>query len=672
MLAFDVLLVGEAPTHPAVIDAFPDPLIETTTVSGIEDAFEYVDADAPDCIVSDYALPESDGLELLSEVRNADRTVPFVLYTADGDETVAQAAIDADVTAYVPRTDDPDPESLVERVVEYARQRHVAGTIDEPDPTAANLRLSELAMDEAPVGITIADPTEPDEPLIYVNEAFEQLTGYDEYEILGRNCRFLQGDDTDPASIESIRRAIDDRRPFSVELRNYRKDGEPFWNQLHIAPVLDDAGELTHFLGFQTDVTERKEIELRARRQAETMLADRRTRERLLARLDGLVQRVTAATVESTSRSEIEARVCDAIVETNDYEAAWFGTRQITSDRIVANTQADCGVADDISIATDSGGPVDTALRTGTVATAEATSLSAGSPHLGFVPSDGGVAVIPLRYRDADYGVLVVYTSRSRMLDEHEIAVLEALGRVIATGSNALQNQRLLTTDEYIQLVFAGGPPAPVLVELAAEADCELTYKGAVSRDHDRFILSVLATGVTAEELRAAADRLDDTPTVTPISAYDDGCLVEIVPTAPSLVQLILDHNGSLRALSADGDGSEIRIELPQTANPNAVVESILSTYGGLSFVSRTRRERERHSMTEFAETLRSELTDRQFEALQRAYVNDYFEWPRPVSGQDIAESMGIARSTFHQHLRAAHSKIMDELFEEFQPLRPR
>jgi PAS domain S-box-containing protein len=671
MFAFDVLLVGSAPSSPDVLAAFPDGLVDPTVARGFEEAIERLEADDVNCVVCDYSLPDGDGLELLSAIRERDGGLPFVLYTDAGDETVASAAIDADVTAYVPRESDPDAGALVDRVVELARRDHVAGTVEISDPTAANLRLARLTMDEAPVGITVADPTEPDAPLIYVNEAFERLTGYDEHETLGRNCRFLQGEETDPETVEAIRQAIEDERPVSVEILNYRKSGEPFWNGLDIAPIRNDDGEVTHLVGFQTDITDRKEIELRARRQAEQLRADRRTRERLLARLNGLVRRVTAATVDSTARSELETRVCEAVVETNDYDAAWIGTRQMTNDRIVAGSRAGCGTAAEIQVPPNEDDPATEAIRTGAVVVTEAESLPADSPHRRFVAPQGGVAAIPLRYREAEYGVLVVYATRSRTLDDHESAVFEALGRVVGTGINALQNQRLLATDEYLELVFAGSPPGPVLVELAAEAGCEITYKGAVSRTDGRLALSVLASDTDIETLRKAADAMDDPPGLTLVTAYDDGCLVEVIPGAEdsSFVRTVLDHGGTIRSLVAGPDGADIRIELPQAADPRAVVGAILERYDGLSLASQQRRERDRTLGRDFAETLREELTDRQLETVQKAYLSDYFEWPRPVSGEEIADSMGITRSTFHQHLRTAESKIVGAVLEEFRPV---
>jgi PAS domain S-box-containing protein len=124
------------------------------------------------------------------------------------------------------------------------------------------LELKSRAMDEAPIGITITDPDREDNPMIYVNEGFEALTGYSEEEALGRNCRFLQGEATRDEPVAEMRNAIDAAEPVSVDLRNYRKDGTKFWNRVSIAPVRDDAGTVKNYVGFQEDITERKEREL--------------------------------------------------------------------------------------------------------------------------------------------------------------------------------------------------------------------------------------------------------------------------------------------------------------------------------------------------------------------------------------------------------------------------
>ncbi|NUB89529.1 PAS domain S-box protein [Haloterrigena sp. SYSU A121-1] len=121
------------------------------------------------------------------------------------------------------------------------------------------LELKKRAIDEAPIGITLCDATRPDNPLVYANDQFERITGYSREEILGRNCRFLQGERTEAEPVDELRAAIDAERSTTVELRNYRTDGSEFWNRVTVAPVADERGAVANYVGFQQDVTERKE-----------------------------------------------------------------------------------------------------------------------------------------------------------------------------------------------------------------------------------------------------------------------------------------------------------------------------------------------------------------------------------------------------------------------------
>jgi PAS domain S-box-containing protein len=136
------------------------------------------------------------------------------------------------------------------------RERQLAQTV-------ADLRLKEKAIDQAPVGLTIADATAEDHPLVYVNDEFVRMTGYPRDEVLGENCRFLQGEETDEETVGQIRAALEENVPVSVDIINYRKSGEKFWNGLDIAPIRDETGAVTHYVGFQADITERKVEERR-------------------------------------------------------------------------------------------------------------------------------------------------------------------------------------------------------------------------------------------------------------------------------------------------------------------------------------------------------------------------------------------------------------------------
>jgi PAS domain S-box-containing protein len=121
--------------------------------------------------------------------------------------------------------------------------------------------LKERALESTDEGVVISDCSQPDMPIIYVNNAFTRMTGYSYDEVVGKNCRFLQGLDTDHAAKNEIKKAIADQRSCKVEILNYHKDGNSFWNQLSITPVRDEHGQTTHFIGIQSDVTRRRQAE---------------------------------------------------------------------------------------------------------------------------------------------------------------------------------------------------------------------------------------------------------------------------------------------------------------------------------------------------------------------------------------------------------------------------
>ena len=131
------------------------------------------------------------------------------------------------------------------------------------DPFAAAIRGTRMPM-------VITNPRMPDNPIVFANEAFQKLTGYERDEVLGRNCRFLQGPLTDPNAVEAVSQAIANREAINVDLLNYRKDGTTFWNALYVSPVRSEDGVVRFFFASQLDVTERIEAQEEiARRKAQ-------------------------------------------------------------------------------------------------------------------------------------------------------------------------------------------------------------------------------------------------------------------------------------------------------------------------------------------------------------------------------------------------------------------
>ncbi|GGC49189.1 PAS domain S-box protein [Haloferax sulfurifontis] len=214
-----------------------------------------------DCVVCDYDMPDLDGFDVLSRVRDEFPDLPFILFTERGREEVADEAFSAGATEYLRKGDDATQYRLLATRIENAVERTRTARTPRGETLETRLSVRERAMDEAPVGIVLTDPHAADNPIVYANEQFAELTGYGRDEALGRNCRFLQGERTDEAAVAELRSAVEERRPVTTELLNYRKDGTEFWNRVRVAPIFDDDGAVEFFVGFQDDITPRKTYE---------------------------------------------------------------------------------------------------------------------------------------------------------------------------------------------------------------------------------------------------------------------------------------------------------------------------------------------------------------------------------------------------------------------------
>lgn len=155
-------------------------------------------------------------------------------------------------TKYVRASSSPAPQTDGS-IIWNGIMMDVTDTIDAQN----HLLLMERALEHTAEGIVIVNVTLPGNPIIYANKAFSRLTGYSSAEIIGNNCRFLQGPDTNPETIQLIRDSIAARKSFAGELLNYRKDGTPFWNYLSLNPIFNEKGEVNHYVGFQKDITQR-------------------------------------------------------------------------------------------------------------------------------------------------------------------------------------------------------------------------------------------------------------------------------------------------------------------------------------------------------------------------------------------------------------------------------
>jgi diguanylate cyclase (GGDEF)-like protein/PAS domain S-box-containing protein len=240
---------------------------ELDWIATYEDALTEIAQHQHDVYLVDYRLGKHSGLELLqamSETCNA----PIILLTGQGDEAVDMAAMRAGAADYLVKGE--IDARVLERTIRYAIER--SRTLETLRQAVEEKSQLASAIANLTTGVVITAPSLPDNPIIFVNPGFTQITGYTAAEVMGKNCRFLQGEATDPVALQEMREALRSHRSYTCVLLNYRQDGSPFWNELTINPVLDGDGKLTNYIGLQNDVTARKQVEA-AQRESEERYA---------------------------------------------------------------------------------------------------------------------------------------------------------------------------------------------------------------------------------------------------------------------------------------------------------------------------------------------------------------------------------------------------------------
>jgi PAS domain S-box-containing protein len=215
--------------------------------------------------------------------------------------------------------------------------KHLKPVVD--DPAAADPRrladrkdLASVAVERTRMPMVVSDPRQPDNPIVLANKAFLELSGYSAEEVIGRNCRFLQGPRTSRHSVELVRQAIAAEKEITIELLNYRKDGTTFWNELFLSPVHDDEGHLLYFFGSSKDISKRRQAQdLEAEEYRLLREVDHRAKN-ALALVQGIVRLSRAETAEAYAEA-VQGRV-EALAQAHSLLAAerW---RDVPLERLI-------------------------------------------------------------------------------------------------------------------------------------------------------------------------------------------------------------------------------------------------------------------------------------------------------------------------------------------------
>ena len=381
-----------------------------------------------------------------------------------------------------------------------------------------------------------------------------------------------------------------------------------------------------------------------------------------LEKLNSIIRDTHRTLVEATTRAEIEQAVCDRLAEIDHWDGVWIGTpslrgegfdvRAASEERVEAVARFDAEVA---------GEP----LAAETVESAGLTEidriLSADGPEpwrqtaleFGYQ----SVLSLPVRHEDRDYGVLEIYATRPDAFTDDQRAVLAELATTIAYAIASADRRQTFQTGSGVELDLRLPATEEFLLNLEDIVTADITITGTVPRTSGGYLAyaSVEQPAQTDAELRAV-------PVVDSVNTFgaEGDEHVEIGIQDSQLLRTLSTFDARLQRLTSNGGNPTLEVVLPSTTRVRGLVERLQESYAD----TRVTAQRTRRPDDETHASILDSLTERQREVLTIAYHRGLFEWPRPSSGEEIAEALGIASATFYQHVRAAQQRVVERLLE--------
>jgi len=498
-----------------------------------------------------------------------------------------------------------------------------------------------------------------------VNEAFAAMVDESKADLVGAAA----SDVLDDAFVDQAERVVaaDGDPPDSGRFQETVRpaSGESFVADVLVSAFDFDGGESGH-VAVLRDVTERVERERK--------IANQRARLEALNAVNAIVRDVATAAVEGSTREHVETLVCEALAGASAYSFAWIGAVDPHDGTVSLRTEA--GVEDylsDVTISTDStdergDGPVGRAIREGTVQTVQDAAVDPRyDPWREHVERYGfrSSAAIPITYEGTLYGVLSVHANRRNAFTDEERAVIERIGEVVGHAFAAVDRKRALNSEEVVELDYrVDGLYERFSVDVDAEGS--ITFEETVRVDDDELLVYGSVGEDAVDALHALVPAFDAWTSVSVIGSTDDGeeSRFELRTSEPPAFSHAAAEGGYIdRATIEDGD-SRILVHVPPEADVRSMTEAVRSAYPGAELVAQRQVSRPTASMSRLQRAVADALTDRQRASLEAAYHAGFFEWPRDVTGGEVAASLGVSPPTFSQHIRLAERKVFDLLLD--------
>ncbi len=403
-------------------------------------------------------------------------------------------------------------------------------------------------------------------------------------------------------------------------------------------------------------------------RERESELERQRDELTSLNHTNRVIRKINQTLVEVSSRDEIERVVCEQLAAADQYRMAWIGEYDLVTRELDPKVWA--GIEDGylrgrtVSVDEYESNPYRTAVDQRSIAVQPLTPDTVPQAKYERATERGyrAVAVIPLVHQGTLYDVLGVYAGQSDAFGETERAVLSELGETIGYAMHAVEQRRTILTDNVTELEIELRSEESLLVQLAAATGCRVELDGLIVQSDGSLKLFVTVEGNPSADAVTAAEDVD--AEWTAITETETSSLYELTLSRAPIIDFLAENGATLRTASAEGTTGRLVIQLPSQTDSRELLDLLADVYGDVNLLTQRERSRKPQTTTEFKSSLQADLTDRQHEVLRTAHHAGFFEWPRVTSGEELASSLGISQSTFHEHLRAGERKLVGTFFD--------
>ncbi|GAA0248486.1 bacterio-opsin activator domain-containing protein [Haladaptatus pallidirubidus] len=503
-----------------------------------------------------------------------------------------------------------------------------------------------------------------DGSLVQWNDRLTALTGYDDSEIEGMEPLEFIPEEDEGTIAEAIHSVLSGDQTETRQSALLTKNGEKIPFEFNAQRVIDANGTVRGFVGTGRNLSERRERERELRRQRDEL--------KTFNRINELVREVIHALVSAAVREEVEQTICDHLVDSDFYRFAWVGDYDVVENAIVPRATAGDDeryheVVGERANA-DWERPAETVYRTGESVVvrdiSEETTLTAALRSEGIDRGIRSGIAVPLSNGPTMYGVLVVYANRTDAFSEREAEAFEALGKFVGFAINATESKKLLTAGAIVELEFDVADEDAVLVSLSRQTGGTLILEGTVPLSGGNFLYYLRTEGVTPEEVKQAAETLTSVDESNVVSSHADAGLL-VLTVSESLVSLFVEIGAKVRTARAENGEKHIVVEVSPDADIRTLLDTIRSSHPDVELIAKREVDKPVETQSDFRQSFASDLTDRQRAAFRAAYLAGYYDWPRKSTAENIADTMGIAPATLHQHLRKAEEKLASAFFTD-------